>query len=90
MQPEYVKEFHRWRSASQAERIVIIARLTKRGRNFVSGPDLSKGPNLKMIMPNGKPLGQCTKQDLLDFEQWERALAGARKANADVLGEWRS
>lgn len=90
MQPEYVKEFRRWRGASQAKRMVIIAQLTKRGRNFVSGPDLSQGPNLKMIMPNGKPLDLCTKQDLLDFEQWERALAGARKANADVLREWRS
>jgi hypothetical protein len=78
--PKYVLAFRRWRAASTAQRMVIIAEQAQVGTG-IEGPDLTKATKpddvINAIMPNGKPLADCTRTDFLEFAEWRGALAAA-------------
>jgi hypothetical protein len=63
--PNYVASFERWRAAAPSERAQVI-----RDTLHVSGPDLERA-GLETIMLNGKPLGECLREDLLAFTTWD-------------------
>jgi hypothetical protein len=89
-----IREFWRWRNAPAARRPYIANEQAANGT-----PTLEQMPRLEggleTIVANGKPLGDCTKEDLADLEEWERALADAHAAAAARLeklrnsGPWR-
>jgi hypothetical protein len=80
--PTYVREFLRWCDAGPVQRMQIAC---EQAAACIDVPDLGNLPEpLAAVMPNGKRLSDCTKEDLLELAEWQRAVAEACLRNADI------
>jgi hypothetical protein len=85
-EPEYVREFRRWKNAPAIEKD-HIALETVMKEVHVPVHDPSNPAVLDSLVPNGKRLGDCTSEDLEALSAWSCALAKAHQAKVDVLEE---
>jgi hypothetical protein len=76
--PVYVREFNRWREADPVQRKLIAMEQAAvlRFEVYLQGAEVS----FEHIMPNGKPLGECTKEDMLEIALWFHAMIEAEDA----------
>ncbi|HEY2527808.1 MAG TPA: hypothetical protein VGJ20_07640 [Xanthobacteraceae bacterium] len=77
--PMYVREFNRWREADPIQRKLIAmeqAGVLRFEQVYLQAAEVS----FEHIMPNGKPLGECTKKDMVEIALWFHAMIEAEDA----------
>jgi hypothetical protein len=85
--PTYVREFLRWRRAKDPVRRMQIV-FEQAAACIDIGPDLEtcRDP-LTVVVANGKRLGDCTKQEMMDIGEWCCAVGEAAGRNAEICRE---
>ena len=75
----YVREFNRWREADPVQRKLIAmeqAGVLRFEQVYLQAAEVC----FEHIMPNGKPLGECTKEDMVEIALWFHAMIEAEDA----------
>jgi hypothetical protein len=76
--PIYAREFKRWREANPVQRKLIAMEqaVALQFEVYMQNAEVS----FEHIMPNGKPLGECTKKDMQEILLWFHAVIEAEVA----------
>jgi hypothetical protein len=80
-------EFRRWRDAP-IDRREQVARHQLSSHSNIGGrlfPDLSGENRLDVVLPCGKPLRDCTADDLREMADWLCDLVRASRTQADAV-----